>query len=268
MDMDTSNSPKPPELEIEPAGEANTTVSTTQPTNDAVEPLQTEVTQPPTEPVPTPETPQTEPLSEPIAETPTAQMGRNEPLPESAPEAETPSATLETGSMDSGSEAGMTMPAVETPITEATAEAPEIETPTPSPTPSPDVSLSEETPPKAEESPQTPTQQGIAQPEPQPTPASPPESLPAPAPTIAIPPQNIVGLILTKARLIIQLRKQKKLNKVMGLFLTKSKITNDEVEKLLHVSDATATRYLSELEKQGKIIQSGKTGHAVTYTKR
>jgi hypothetical protein len=113
----------------------------------------------------------------------------------------------------------------------------------------------------------TRTPQGTTQPEPQPTPASPPESLPAQAPTIAPPPQNIVGLILTKARLIIQLRKQKKLNKVMGLFLTKSKITNDEVEKLLHVSDATATRYLSELEKQGKIKQSGKTGHAVSYTK-
>jgi Fic family protein len=106
------------------------------------------------------------------------------------------------------------------------------------------------------------------QPEPQPTPASPPESLPAQAPVIAIPPpQNIVGLILTKARLMIQLRKQKKLVKIMGLFLTKSKITNDVVEKLLHVSDATATRYLSELEKQGKIKQTGKTGHAVTYAK-
>jgi predicted HTH transcriptional regulator len=189
--------------------------------------------------------------------------------------------------MDSGSEAGMTMPAPETPIAEAITEAPVIETPTPSPTPN--ASASQETPPhgvlpfsntddreenlvapKTEESPRT--QQGTAQLESTPTqesPASPPESLPAPAPTIAIPsPQNIVGLILTKARLIIQLRKQKKLNKVMGLFLTKSKITNDEVEKLLHVSDATATRYLSELEKQGKIIQSGKTGHAVTYTKR
>ena len=44
-------------------------------------------------------------------------------------------------------------------------------------------------------------------------------------------------------------------------------IGDDEVEKLLHVSDATATRYLSELEKEGKIKQVGKTGKAVTYIK-
>jgi len=80
-------------------------------------------------------------------------------------------------------------------------------------------------------------------------------------------PQNIGRIILDKARAVIQSRKQKKLEKIMGLFATKQSITNDEVEKLLHVSDATATRYLSHLEKDGKIVQSGKTGHAVSYTK-
>ena len=54
----------------------------------------------------------------------------------------------------------------------------------------------------------------------------------------------------------------------MTLFEKKQEITNDEVEKLLHVSDTTATRYLDHLEKQGRITQRGKTGHAVTYTKR
>lgn len=53
----------------------------------------------------------------------------------------------------------------------------------------------------------------------------------------------------------------------MSMFLKQSKITNDEVEKFLHVSDATATRYLSELEKEGKIKQSGKTGKVVNYEK-
>ncbi|MDO8553056.1 MAG: hypothetical protein Q7S01_06080 [bacterium] len=37
--------------------------------------------------------------------------------------------------------------------------------------------------------------------------------------------------------------------------------------KLLHVSDATATRYLTALEKDGKIKQVGKTGMGVVYTK-
>jgi hypothetical protein len=73
--------------------------------------------------------------------------------------------------------------------------------------------------------------------------------------------------LLVKARNAIQFRKRKKLDRVMSLFLKKSKITNDEVEKFLHVSDATATRYLSQLELEGKVKQNGKTGKGVIYTK-
>lgn len=73
--------------------------------------------------------------------------------------------------------------------------------------------------------------------------------------------------LLVKARATIQQRKQKKLEKILEFLNAKGKITNDQVEKLLHVSDATATRYLSALEKEGKIQQVGKTGKAVTYTK-
>lgn len=40
-----------------------------------------------------------------------------------------------------------------------------------------------------------------------------------------------------------------------------------EVEKLLRISDATATRYLDILEKEGKIRQEGKTGKYVVYVK-
>jgi len=73
--------------------------------------------------------------------------------------------------------------------------------------------------------------------------------------------------LLVMARNAMQFRKRKKLDKVMTLFLKQSKITNNEVEKFLHVSDATATRYLSILEKEGKIKQSGKTGKGVKYEK-
>ena len=73
--------------------------------------------------------------------------------------------------------------------------------------------------------------------------------------------------VLTKARATIQDRKRKKLEKILEALTAKGKITNDEVEKLLHVSDATATRYLSALEKEGKIQQVGKTGKAVEYTR-
>jgi hypothetical protein len=78
---------------------------------------------------------------------------------------------------------------------------------------------------------------------------------------------NLARELLITARNAIQFRKRKKLDKVMSLFLKHSKITNDEVEKFLHVSDATATRYLSQLEKEGKIKQNGKTGHMVSYSR-
>jgi len=73
--------------------------------------------------------------------------------------------------------------------------------------------------------------------------------------------------LLVKARNMIQFRKRKKLDKILTLFAKQTKITNDEVEKFMHVSDATATRYLSQLEKEGKIKQSGKTGKSVFYSK-
>ena len=78
---------------------------------------------------------------------------------------------------------------------------------------------------------------------------------------------SLARQLLISARNAIQFRKRKKLDKIMALFLQKSKITNDEVEKFLHVSDATATRYLSQLEKEGKIKQNGKTGHMVSYSR-
>ena len=73
--------------------------------------------------------------------------------------------------------------------------------------------------------------------------------------------------LLKIARAKIQTQKQQKLEKIMKLFDTKEKITNDDVEKLLRCSDATALRYLNELVKQGKIRRVGKTGAGVEYTK-
>lgn len=91
-----------------------------------------------------------------------------------------------------------------------------------------------------------------------------PVSVPVP---VIIPPKNSIRELLAKAKNAIQFRKRKKLDKIMAMFLKKSKITNDDVEKFLHVSDATATRYLSILEKENKIKQVGKTGHAVSYSR-
>ncbi|MFZ2500954.1 MAG: hypothetical protein WAW90_03170 [Minisyncoccia bacterium] len=80
-------------------------------------------------------------------------------------------------------------------------------------------------------------------------------------------PAHPIRDFLTGARIATQDRKRKKRDKIMLALVTKNKVTNDEVEKLLHVSDATATRYLSALEKEGKIKQVGKAGHCVVYQK-
>ena len=44
-------------------------------------------------------------------------------------------------------------------------------------------------------------------------------------------------------------------------------ITNDDVQEALGVSDATASRYLTELEEQGRIEQIGEEGRHVSYKK-
>ncbi|MEK7553941.1 MAG: hypothetical protein AAB517_01085 [Patescibacteria group bacterium] len=167
------------------------------------------------------------------------------------------------------------MPQEETPAPEASqpvadSPSPAVETPALEPAPAP-----AEPPPAAETAqPTTPTAQippnePIApESEPIENPEPPSAAASAPAPVIVQ-----TGILhsarefLGKARIAIQDRKRKKRDKIMLALTTKTKITNDEVEKLLHVSDATATRYLSALEKEGKIKQVGKTGHGVMYSK-
>jgi len=69
----------------------------------------------------------------------------------------------------------------------------------------------------------------------------------------------------------IKSRESKAINRVNNLDLIleflgqNSYVTNNDIEKLLKVSDATATRYLDELEKQGKIEQIGEKGRSVKY---
>lgn len=72
---------------------------------------------------------------------------------------------------------------------------------------------------------------------------------------------------LNAARAAVSKRKEKAKAKILELFATKSEVANDDVQKLLGVSDATATNYLSELEAKGKLIQIGTTGRPVRYRK-
>lgn len=55
------------------------------------------------------------------------------------------------------------------------------------------------------------------------------------------------------------------ISKVEEFIKGKSEVTNDEVQNYLNCSDASAERYLNELESQGKLKQIGKTGRATKY---
>jgi hypothetical protein len=59
--------------------------------------------------------------------------------------------------------------------------------------------------------------------------------------------------------------KQGHLDQVMTLARARNEITNDDIEKELGVSDATAGRYLEELKAQGALEQVGDTGRGVSY---
>ncbi|MDO8571154.1 MAG: DUF977 family protein [bacterium] len=54
--------------------------------------------------------------------------------------------------------------------------------------------------------------------------------------------------------------------KILAFVQTHGKIQNNDVEKLAGVSNATAERYLNELEKEGRITQHGVIGQGVFYT--
>jgi len=68
-------------------------------------------------------------------------------------------------------------------------------------------------------------------------------------------------------KLVPMENKEEGKNKVMQAIEMQKSVTNDSIQNFLGVSDATATRYLDELEKEGKIKQVGKTGQGVFYEK-
>jgi hypothetical protein len=146
------------------------------------------------------------------------------------------------------------------------AQTGEVSTPATEPTSTPP------TPPETQSAQTPPSDPIVSKLEPIPesvqTDSSPVFSTPAePVPAPISSKTKLARDLLNKARQVIQNRKQKKIDHVMDLFAKRTNITNDEVEKFLHVSDATATRYLEILEKENKIRQTGKTGKGVVYTK-
>lgn len=72
--------------------------------------------------------------------------------------------------------------------------------------------------------------------------------------------KSIGGLIAKQSK-----EKAKNKKKILEFLRESEKVVNNDIERLLGVSDATATRYLDELEKEQKVRQIGKTGQGVFY---
>lgn len=76
-------------------------------------------------------------------------------------------------------------------------------------------------------------------------------------------PSGIAGLNETRRQQAEEAKKA-----VLKMFEEKEEVANDEVQEKLGVSDATATRYLEELEKEGMVEQIGDRGRSVKYRRR
>ncbi len=81
---------------------------------------------------------------------------------------------------------------------------------------------------------------------------------------------TILIFVKLKRRIIVhetaqQRNKENCKKRILEILIEQKKITNNEVEQALKVSDSTATNYLQELEDENKIKQIGKTGRGVYY---
>ncbi len=80
-------------------------------------------------------------------------------------------------------------------------------------------------------------------------------------------PNKVNKKIIENGNIISEQEKQKQenLQKAREFIKGKDRISNNDIEKLLKISDATTIRYLDDLEKEGLIKQVGKTGQSVYY---
>ncbi|MEK7155618.1 MAG: DeoR family transcriptional regulator [Patescibacteria group bacterium] len=90
-----------------------------------------------------------------------------------------------------------------------------------------------------------------------PTQSSPPTPAQQPRTTLLSP--NDLALRGLAAR---RARREARLQKILELVKKEGSIGSLDVQKYLHVSDSTATRYLKELVAQGKLKRVGSPSHA------
>lgn len=69
-----------------------------------------------------------------------------------------------------------------------------------------------------------------------------------------------------KGRAAQQKHIAKRKERILDKAKRQGRVTNDDVEDLFCVSDATARNYLNDLEEDGQLVQNGESGRSVFYT--
>ena len=88
--------------------------------------------------------------------------------------------------------------------------------------------------------------------------SEPTEPLGQPVQNSSSPDQSgLIRGLLVKAQAKIQSNRQKKLDKVIELAQKKGTISNEDIQKSLHMPDRTATRYLVKLVEEGRLVRVG-----------
>lgn len=62
-----------------------------------------------------------------------------------------------------------------------------------------------------------------------------------------------------------RIEKEADKERIYGLLETNTPLTNSHIHMMLDIPESTATRYLDELEKEGRVRQVGQTGAHVYY---
>ena len=78
--------------------------------------------------------------------------------------------------------------------------------------------------------------------------------------------EEFVGICASAVETASQ--KEARKESALALLRERGELGNSEIRAMLGVASRTAVRYLDELEREGKVEQVGRVGHAVTYRLR
>lgn len=78
--------------------------------------------------------------------------------------------------------------------------------------------------------------------------------------------ERVVGICSSAFEQTAQKNERKA--KILELLTARGELSNSDIRDALGISGTSVVRYTDELEKEGKIIQVGSTGHNVIYRLR